>query len=84
MRLDVFLKKTLIVKQRNAGKELCDKELIRVNGATSKPAREVKVGDIIEIETIKGVQKYRILKIPQGNIKKDEVVQYYEDCNNDR
>ncbi len=84
MRLDVFLKKTLIVKQRNAGKELCDKELVRVNGTISKPAREVREGDIIEIDTIKGVQKYRILKIPQGNIKKDEVTQYYEDCNNDR
>ncbi len=84
MRLDLFLKKTLIVKQRNAGKELCDKELVRVNGVISKPAREVKEGDIIEIDTIKGVQKYRILKIPQGNIKKDEVTQYYEDCNNNR
>lgn len=84
MRLDLFLKKTLIVKQRNAGKELCDKELVRVNSVIRKPAHEVKEGDIIEIDTIKGVQKYRILKIPQGNIKKDEVTQYYEDCNNGR
>lgn len=84
MRLDVFLKKTLIVKQRSAAKDLCDKELVRVNGVVCKPAQVIKEGDMIEIETIKGIMKYRIIKIPQGNIKKNEASQYYEDCSNNR
>ncbi len=84
MRLDLFLKKTLIIKQRSAAKDLCDKELVRVNGMIAKPAREINTGDTIEIETIKGVVKYRVLKIPEGNVRKNEVSEYYENCNNNR
>ncbi|MGB9721243.1 MAG: S4 domain-containing protein [bacterium] len=84
MRLDVFLKKTLIIKQRNAAKDLCDKELVKVNGAVAKPAREIKIGDLIEIETIKGVARYRIREIPDGNVRKNEVDEYYEDCSDNR
>ncbi len=84
MRLDLFLKKTLIIKQRSAAKEICDKELVKINGVIAKPSKEIKVGDVIEIETIKGITKYRILNIPQGNVKKKEVFDYYEDCSNDR
>jgi ribosomal 50S subunit-recycling heat shock protein len=84
MRLDIFLKKTMIIKQRSAAKDLCNKELIKVNGKSAKPAREIRIGDLIEIETIKGVLKYKVIEIPQGNIRKNEVQQYYENCNNDR
>lgn len=80
MRLDVFLKKTLIIKQRSGAKELCDKGLVRVNGLIAKPARNIQVGDVIEIETINGIKRYRILKIPEGNVRKDEIKEYYEDC----
>lgn len=84
MRIDLFLRKTLIIKQRSAAKEICDKELVKVNGVIAKPSKEIKVGDVIEIETIKGIARYRILKIPQGNVKKNEVTEYYEDCGYDR
>ncbi|MGQ9464787.1 MAG: RNA-binding S4 domain-containing protein [bacterium] len=84
MRIDLFLKKTLIVKQRSAAKDLCDKGLVRVNGVVCKPAQGIKEGDMIEIETIKGIMKYRIIKIPQANVRKNEVNQYYEDCSNNR
>ncbi len=84
MRTDLFLKKTLLIKQRSAAKELCDKELVKVNGVVAKPSREIKIGDLIEIETIKGIARYRVLKIPVGNVKKTEVTEYYEDCSNNR
>ncbi len=84
MRLDLFLKKTLIIKQRSAAKELCDKELIRVNGVIAKPAHEINPGVTIEIETIKGVAKYRVLKMPEGNVRKNEASEYYEDCSHNR
>ncbi|MCX7994420.1 MAG: S4 domain-containing protein [candidate division WOR-3 bacterium] len=84
MRLDLFLKKTLIIKQRSAAKELCDKGLVKINGITARPAKVVKVNDLVEIETVKGIKRYRILKIPQGNVKKSEVSEYYEDCSDTR
>ncbi|MEO0136686.1 MAG: S4 domain-containing protein [candidate division WOR-3 bacterium] len=84
MRLDLFLKKTLIIKQRSAAKELCDKGLVKVNGRIARPAHSVKIGDIIELETIKGVRCYRVLQIPEGNVRKNEVFEYYEDCSHTR
>ncbi|MEO0142561.1 MAG: S4 domain-containing protein [candidate division WOR-3 bacterium] len=81
MRLDVFLKKTLILKKRSDTKRLCSVGLIKVNGTIAKPAKEVKVDDLIEIETIKGVNKYRIIMLPEGNVRKNEVSLYYEVLN---
>lgn len=78
MRIDLFLKKTLIVKQRDAAKELCDKGMVKLNGMLSKPSREVKEGDMIEIDDAQGTQRYRVLKIPEGNVRKEEVGTYYE------
>jgi ribosomal 50S subunit-recycling heat shock protein len=78
MRLDLFLKKTMIIKQRTKAKEFCEKELVRVNGKVAKPSCEIKIGDVIEIETIKGINKYKVLKIPEGNVKKSDTNQYYE------
>uniref|UniRef100_A0A7C4TH78 RNA-binding S4 domain-containing protein n=1 Tax=candidate division WOR-3 bacterium TaxID=2052148 RepID=A0A7C4TH78_UNCW3 len=77
MRLDLFLKKTLIIKQRAGAKELCEKGLVKVNGVVAKPSKELKVSDIIEIETIKGIQRYRVKGIPTGNVKKSETELYY-------
>ena len=77
MRIDQFLKKTLLLKQRGMAKELCDKNFVKLNGKYVKPSKHVSVGDIIEIETIKGIEHYRVLVIPQGNVKKDEDDLYY-------
>jgi len=78
MRIDLFLKKTLVVKQREIAKELCDKGMIKVNGMLSKSSREVKEGDVIEIDDAPGARRYRVLKIPGGNVRKEEAGDYYE------
>ncbi len=81
MRLDLFLKKTLIIKKRSGAKELCEKGLIKVNGHIAKPAKEININDIIEIDTIKGIEKYRVVMIPEGNVKRNEAHLYYEKIN---
>jgi ribosomal 50S subunit-recycling heat shock protein len=78
MRLDVYLKKTLIIKQREAAKELCDKGLVKVNDLAAKPAKEIKIDDTIEIETVHGVDKYRVIMLPEGNVRKEEAELCYE------
>jgi len=77
MRIDQYLKKTLIMKQREVAKILCDKNFIKLNGKYIKPSKHVSVGDVIEIETIKGLKRYKVLLIPQGNVKKSESDIYY-------
>ena len=79
MRVDQFLKKTLLLKQRTTAKMLCDKQYIKINGQYTKPSRHVGIGDVIEIETAKGTSQYRILMIPSGNVKKSEKGLYYEE-----
>ena len=74
MRLDVFLKKTCIVKTRNQAKVLCERGRILLNGSKAKSSKEVKQGDII----IHNDKKIRILKIPAGNINKKKAEEYYE------
>lgn len=78
MRIDLFLKKILIFKKRNVAKAMCNKQLIKLNGRVVKPSHAIHKGDIIEIETIKGVLKLRILEIPGANVKKSDAALYYE------
>lgn len=80
MRIDQFLKKTSIVKKRSDAKTLCDENLVKINGRYIKPSKTTVAGDLIEIETLKGTKRYKVLKIPNGNIKKGEITLYYEEC----
>lgn len=79
MRIDVFLKKTMIFKRRNDAKEMCDNDLIRINNRTVKPAKTIQPGDTIEIDTLKGTRKLIVRAIPSGNVPKDELGKYYEE-----
>lgn len=59
MRLDRFLKVSMVIKRRVVAKELADAGLILVNEKVAKPNTEIKVNDIIEItfgnKKLKGV-----------------------------
>ena len=79
MRVDQFLKKTSLLKQRSAAKELCDRQFIKVNGQYVKPARQINVGDVIEIETAAGMVQYQVLMIPGGTVRKGDRELYYQE-----
>lgn len=80
MRIDLFLKKVLLVKKRNDAKNMCDKNLVKLNGKYVKPSKSVNQGDIIELESFKGTKTVRILNIPTGNVNKSDADLYYEEC----
>jgi len=50
MRLDLALKRLLLVKSRSEGKEACDVGAVHVNDKPAKAAQEVRVGDRIRID----------------------------------
>ncbi|KPK67474.1 hypothetical protein AMJ87_13325 [candidate division WOR_3 bacterium SM23_60] len=79
MRCDLFLKNVLLFKKRTEAKEMCNKQLIKLNGKYVKPSKTVMVDDIIEIETYKGIQKIKVLKIPDSNVKRSDTESYYEE-----
>lgn len=69
----------MLVKQRETAKELCDRGFIRINGHQAKPAKPVLVGDVIVIDTVTEQKRYRVIAIPEGNVKKSEGCQYYRE-----
>ena len=79
MRLDLLFKNMLIFKRRNVVKTLCQSNLIRVNGRSTKPSKHIREGDIVEIETPHGIRKIKVLKIPKGNICKQNKELFYEE-----
>ena len=73
LRLDQFLKLARIVKRRSVAKELCDSGAVRLNGSPVKPSKEVKEGDIIEIDTLTRFLKVKVVKVPSNkNVSKKE------------
>lgn len=44
---------------------MCKNGVISVNGSVAKPAKDVKVGDIITVNYLERVIKYEVLQIPE-------------------
>ncbi len=78
MRLDLFLKKALIVKRRSLANELVRSGRVMLNGSLAKPGREVKPGDLLELPLHRRRLKIRVLDIPIRPVKKGTELAYYE------
>lgn len=68
MRLDKFLKVSRLIKRRTVANTVSDMGRVLVNGNPAKPAKQLKVGDIIEIEYYNHTEKVEVLIIPSGNV----------------
>ncbi len=81
MRLDKFLKVSRLIKRRTVANEVSEKGRVLVNGTPAKPAKTLKVGDIIEIESAKNPIKVEVLQIPTGNVSIQEACTLYRVLN---
>ena len=50
MRVDLALKRLLLVKSRSEAKEACDVGAVYVNGKKAKASVEVGVGDLVRVD----------------------------------
>jgi ribosomal 50S subunit-recycling heat shock protein len=64
MRLDLFLKWSRIILRRTLAKEMCDAGRVSVNGNEARAAREVHVGDTVEVRLPRRRLKFRVCSIP--------------------
>lgn len=80
MRLDKFLKVSRLIKRRTVANQVSDTGRVLVNGYPSKPAKQIKENDIIEIEYASGSIKVRVLKVPCGNVSIQEASGLYQVC----
>ena len=72
MRLDKFLKVSRLIKRRTVANSVSEMGRVLVNGNPAKPAKQLKIGDIIEIEYASGKEKVEVLKVPEGNVSIQE------------
>jgi len=49
VRVDLALKRLLLVKSRTEGKEACDVGAVRINGQPAKASAELRVGDRMSV-----------------------------------
>jgi len=64
VRIDKWLSSTNVVKRRTIAQDMVKSGVVFINGTKAKPSKDVKVGDIITIEYLKGAKKYEVLQIP--------------------
>lgn len=72
MRLDKFLKVSRLIKRRTVANTVSEMGRVLVNGNAAKPAKQLKVGDIIEIEYSNRTEKFEVLIVPDGNVSVQE------------
>lgn len=78
MRLDKFLKVSRLIKRRTVANTVSEMGRVLVNGNPAKPAKQLKVGDIIEIEYANRTEKYEVLIVPSGNVSVQEAPTLYK------
>ncbi|WP_456428473.1 RNA-binding S4 domain-containing protein [Nitratifractor sp.] len=78
MRIDKWLSSVNVVKRRTIAQDMVKSGVVSINGVKAKPSKEVKVGDRITIEYLKGPREYEVLQIPTTKTipksKKEEYV----------
>lgn len=77
MRLDKYLKVSRLIKRRTVAAEACGASRVLLNGKEAKPAKEVKVGDVIEIVYGTSSLKVRVTAVADVT-KKESAADLYE------
>ena len=77
MRLDKYLKVSRLIKRRSFAADACSASRVLLNGKEAKPAKEVKVGDVIEIVYGNNTLKVKVTAIAETT-KKQDAVDLYE------
>ena len=77
MRLDIFLKKTGLIKQRSLAKEICENGLVRVDGRIAKAGKEMGPGRTMEIDLETERLEIEVLDLPARNYKKEQGRAFY-------
>jgi len=72
MRLDRFLSVARLFKSRSLASEAISSGMVFVDNQPSKPSKEVRLGQVIEIDTPRYYKRFEILSIPPNNMAKKE------------
>lgn len=65
MRIDKFLNAVNITKRRAVAEDMLAHKVVFINNVAVKKAKEVKVGDLIEIKYLEYSDFFEVLQIPK-------------------
>jgi len=78
MRIDLFLKKCCLVKQRSLVKRACEKGIILVDGKPVKAGKRIAAGQVVMVDFADRYLEIRVLDIPKGNVSRSQAHRFYE------
>lgn len=81
MRLDKFLKVSRLIKRRTVANSVSEMGKVYVNGNIAKPAKQLKVGDVIKIEYTNKTISVKVVTVPTWNVSVQEASSLYEEIN---
>lgn len=84
MRLDVFLKRVGLVKQRTLAKQICDKGGASVDGRTAKAGKTVAPGQIISVDLRDEFLEIEVLDLPSRAYKRNAGETFYKIVKHER
>ena len=78
MRLDVFLKRIGLIKQRTLAKQICDRGAVRVDGKKAKAGKEIGIGLTIEVRLRDEQIELRVVDMPARSYKRKAGEAFYD------
>ena len=69
MRIDKFLKVSRVIKRRSVAADACDGGRIEINGKVSKPSKDVKIGDVVQVSFGNNTLRFEVLDINEKQTK---------------
>ncbi len=64
MRVDKWLSSVNVVKRRTIATDMLKSGVVLVNNIKAKASKDLKIGDKVTIEYLKGAKHYEVLNIP--------------------
>ncbi len=65
MRIDKFLNAVNITKRRAVAEDMLAHKVVFIGDTAVKKAKEVKIGDTIEIKYLEYTDRFKVLQIPK-------------------
>lgn len=80
MRVDKWLSAVNVVKRRTIATDMLKSGVVFINDLKAKASKDVKIGDKITIEYLKGPKSYEVLQIPKTKtIPKSQKEEYVKE-----
>lgn len=78
MRADLYLHHIRIFKTRSLATQACNKGNVRIEGQQLKPARDVKIGETLEVDRAELKLMLRVIDFPASRVGAPLVSKYVE------